>query len=507
MIVQLVDRDPARLRDRLQGGPLGAAAPALPRPRRRAQPDGPHLRLADAARPRGTDQRGAACSIGIINQPIDALLFSQFAVILVLSTSYLTYTVIPIYGAMKAIDKQPVRGRAATSAPAGGRRSRRVLLPLIAPGHLRALLLVYVPLFTDFASPALVGGTSGYMLGKSSTTYVLESGDLERRCRGEPLHAGAVGDSSPSSPTSWRKSASSRRDRANGGGQYDAVIVGGGPQRPRRRLLPGSRRPAALIVCERRDDRRRRLRHRGVRARLPRLDRRLRAQHAARAGLARPAAGRARDRGRRRRPGAQPVRRRLARCSSTTTSRRRRTSSALLARRRPGAARVRGRARPSSPTLIGPLFDTTPAGPAATHRRRAAVRCSSWPASRARNRRRISDALLSVRHLRARSPWPSTSSPTASKAALGWHAINDSTAGPSTPGTAYVLLHDHASEQAGGGIRPWGFVRGGIGRRHRGDGRRGARGGRRDPHRGAGRAGPRRRRPRRRASSSSTATR
>jgi len=51
------------------------------------------------------------------------------------------------------------------------------------------------------------------------------------------------------------------------------------------------------------------------------------------------------------------------------------------------------------------------------------------------------------------------------KAAIGWHAINDSTAGPSTPGTAYVLLHDHASEQTeGGGMRAWGFVRGGMGR-------------------------------------------
>jgi phytoene dehydrogenase-like protein len=48
-------------------------------------------------------------------------------------------------------------------------------------------------------------------------------------------------------------------------------------------------------------------------------------------------------------------------------------------------------------------------------------------------------------------------------AAMGWHAINDSVAGPSTPGTAYVLLHDHAAEQAGGGLRTWGFVRGGIG--------------------------------------------
>jgi phytoene dehydrogenase-like protein len=50
------------------------------------------------------------------------------------------------------------------------------------------------------------------------------------------------------------------------------------------------------------------------------------------------------------------------------------------------------------------------------------------------------------------------------KAALGWHAINDSAAGPSTPGTAFVLLHDHASEAAEGGVRQWGFVRGGMGR-------------------------------------------
>jgi phytoene dehydrogenase-like protein len=49
-------------------------------------------------------------------------------------------------------------------------------------------------------------------------------------------------------------------------------------------------------------------------------------------------------------------------------------------------------------------------------------------------------------------------------AAVGWHAVNDSVSGPSSPGTAYVLLHDHASEEADGGVRQWGFVRGGIGR-------------------------------------------
>ena len=55
---------------------------------------------------------------------------------------------------------------------------RRVLLPLIAPGIFVALLLVYIPLFTDFASPTLVGGASGYMLGQVVNDLVLESGDL-----------------------------------------------------------------------------------------------------------------------------------------------------------------------------------------------------------------------------------------------------------------------------------------------------------------------------------------
>lgn len=50
------------------------------------------------------------------------------------------------------------------------------------------------------------------------------------------------------------------------------------------------------------------------------------------------------------------------------------------------------------------------------------------------------------------------------KAGIGWHAINDSISGPSTPGTAYILLHDHAGEDIGGGARSWGFVRGGIGK-------------------------------------------
>jgi spermidine/putrescine transport system permease protein len=119
----------------------------------------------------------ALLDVGLIDQPIDALLFSKFAVVVVLSTSYLTYTVIPIYAAMKAIDRNLFE--AARDLGAGWWTTfRRVLLPLIAPGIFVALLLVYIPLFTDFASPALVGGTEGYMLGNAVNDLVLESGDL-----------------------------------------------------------------------------------------------------------------------------------------------------------------------------------------------------------------------------------------------------------------------------------------------------------------------------------------
>lgn len=48
------------------------------------------------------------------------------------------------------------------------------------------------------------------------------------------------------------------------------------------------------------------------------------------------------------------------------------------------------------------------------------------------------------------------------KSALGWESISNTHAGPSTPGTAYSLLHEAASGGSGGGVG-WGFVPGGMG--------------------------------------------
>ena len=165
--------------------------------------------------------------IGLINQPIDALLFSKFAVIVVLSTSYLTYTVIPIYGAMKAVDRNLFE--AALDLGAGWwTTARRVLLPLIAPGIFVALLLVYIPLFTDFASPTLVGGTSGYMLGQVVNDLVLESGDLNGGAAVSLLMLVASGDLRSDRLPPGEDPPARVNERGVDAEAYDAVIVGGG---------------------------------------------------------------------------------------------------------------------------------------------------------------------------------------------------------------------------------------------------------------------------------------
>jgi ABC-type spermidine/putrescine transport system permease subunit I len=118
-------------------------------------------------------------AIGLTDQPLDWLLFSKFAVVVVLSTSWVPYTTIPIYAAMKAIN--PNLFESAIDLGAGWpRRWRTVLVPLAAPGIVVAIILVYIPLFTEFATPALVGGPTSYMLGNSVADLMLTTGDWGR---------------------------------------------------------------------------------------------------------------------------------------------------------------------------------------------------------------------------------------------------------------------------------------------------------------------------------------
>ena len=118
---------------------------------------------------------------GILNwmipgEPIEWLLYSRFAVILTLSTTYITYTTIPIYAAMKAIE--PSMFEAAVDLGAGWwQQARKILIPLAAPGIFIAMILVYIPMLTDFVTSDIVGGTSSVMMGQRVRDLILQGGD------------------------------------------------------------------------------------------------------------------------------------------------------------------------------------------------------------------------------------------------------------------------------------------------------------------------------------------
>jgi ABC-type spermidine/putrescine transport system permease subunit I len=108
--------------------------------------------------------------------PIAWLLFSRFAVVVTLAASYITYTTIPIYAAMKAIDASMFE--AAIDLGAGWwTQARRILIPLAAPGIFIAMILVYIPMLTDFVTADIVGGTGSYMMGQRVRDLILSGGD------------------------------------------------------------------------------------------------------------------------------------------------------------------------------------------------------------------------------------------------------------------------------------------------------------------------------------------
>jgi len=118
---------------------------------------------------------------GIVNwlipgPPKSWLLFSSFAVIVTLAATYITYTTIPIYAAMKAIDASMFES--AIDLGAGWWvQARRILIPLAAPGIFIAMILVYIPMLTDFVTSDIVGGAGSYMMGQRVRDLILQTGD------------------------------------------------------------------------------------------------------------------------------------------------------------------------------------------------------------------------------------------------------------------------------------------------------------------------------------------
>jgi spermidine/putrescine transport system permease protein len=98
------------------------------------------------------------------DNPISQLLYSRFAVMLVLGYIWLPFVALPIFVSLEGLDRRLLE--AASDLGASRLQAfRRVTLPLSAPGVVAAFLFVFIPTLGEFITPSLVGGATGYMYG------------------------------------------------------------------------------------------------------------------------------------------------------------------------------------------------------------------------------------------------------------------------------------------------------------------------------------------------------
>src|SRR3954469_12570336 len=98
------------------------------------------------------------------DQPLSQLLYSRFAVMLVLAYVWVPFVALPIFVSLETIDRRLLEA----ASDLGASRLQaflKVTLPLSLPGVIAAFLFVFIPTVGEFVTPSLVGGPSGYMYG------------------------------------------------------------------------------------------------------------------------------------------------------------------------------------------------------------------------------------------------------------------------------------------------------------------------------------------------------
>jgi spermidine/putrescine transport system permease protein len=99
----------------------------------------------------------------IVHHPVEFLLYSPFAVVIMLTHIYTPFVFLPIYAALEHVPRNLVEA----SLDLGASPSRtfwRVIFPLSFPGLLAGVTFAFVLTLGDFLAPLLVGGPSGIMI-------------------------------------------------------------------------------------------------------------------------------------------------------------------------------------------------------------------------------------------------------------------------------------------------------------------------------------------------------
>jgi spermidine/putrescine transport system permease protein len=102
--------------------------------------------------------------VGVIRQPLEALLYNRNAVALTLIYVWIPFTALPILAALQRIE--PAIFEAASDLGARPlQQFLRITLPLSMPGVFAAFFMVFIPTVGEYVTPLLVGGSNGSLYG------------------------------------------------------------------------------------------------------------------------------------------------------------------------------------------------------------------------------------------------------------------------------------------------------------------------------------------------------
>ncbi|MEQ8442344.1 MAG: ABC transporter permease [Alphaproteobacteria bacterium] len=102
--------------------------------------------------------------IGVIDQPIDALLYNSNSVVIALTHAWAPFAILPIYVCLEKIDRSLLKASGDLGDPPFA-TFLRVVLPQSMSGVAAAFVLIFIPTFGDYVTPHLLGGPTGLMIG------------------------------------------------------------------------------------------------------------------------------------------------------------------------------------------------------------------------------------------------------------------------------------------------------------------------------------------------------
>jgi spermidine/putrescine transport system permease protein len=101
--------------------------------------------------------------LGLINEPLQFLLYNNFSVTIVFLYLYLPFAIITLYASLEKFDFTQINAAMDLGATPW-RAFVEIMLPQTKQGVITAFIFIFIPMLGEYITPKLVGGTEGIMM-------------------------------------------------------------------------------------------------------------------------------------------------------------------------------------------------------------------------------------------------------------------------------------------------------------------------------------------------------